>query len=490
MGAVGGISRRERLENMMAREELKDSLVQKYRDRYGNGAKKSADEVSLASTTIRREVGRLVIATAPAPVTESNINKLERRLQRYANGADVDIISSGSISAYTLGSKDTSRSRSTQRRPRGTAVPATIPEVSMAMKPAASCNRGLSCEIRDVGVEAVIGAELITPPRPAVGDAAYASSKPRVGKRLSEAADPLMKISEDLNQQIAQRRAARAQDREDDKRYRMMQESAIDEWQEQERAVVVRQRERAVEARRELDVQIEASSRLKEEEKRTQLVEARQNCVGVRQSLVVDEQRSNELRVARREHAVKSREEVAIEAMKRQEQERLREVAEDRAIENYNRVKEAREQARKDPMLEKVHARHQLSELVGANLIANEHEREEELCKRVAVQRSANDAAAEKSVAAKAAELQHAREETRDYLVAQMAEKRRVKEKSVSLVDAIAAAIAEDVQDYAECEKSKEAERRSRNLQHRSELERQIAERAAMREAQVLPVFA
>merc|ERR1719265_994807 len=104
--AAANDARREKLQIIKRREDLKDALVQKFRDKFGSAKMpKDDDLVSLASANIRREVDGFVGSSAP--VTEANLARLERRLWRQAQGkqpADVDSASVCSISAYTTGS--------------------------------------------------------------------------------------------------------------------------------------------------------------------------------------------------------------------------------------------------------------------------------------------------------------------------------------------------------------------------------------------------
>merc|ERR1719221_1257374 len=74
--------RREKLINLKKREDLKDALTEKFKNRYGHGAAdRDADEVSGCSGTIQREVDNFARTAA---VTEANLGRLERRIQGRA----------------------------------------------------------------------------------------------------------------------------------------------------------------------------------------------------------------------------------------------------------------------------------------------------------------------------------------------------------------------------------------------------------------------
>jgi len=96
--------RREKLINLKKREDLKDALTEKFKGRFGHGAKeRDADEMSVASSCIKREVDRFAKS---ADITEANLNRLERRIQGRAKGARGDDTQSvAGVSAYSGASR-------------------------------------------------------------------------------------------------------------------------------------------------------------------------------------------------------------------------------------------------------------------------------------------------------------------------------------------------------------------------------------------------
>jgi len=78
-------ARREKLINLKKREDLKDALTSKFKTRFGSNAQyRGSDEMSVASSCIRKEVDKFAKA---ADVTEANLGRLERRLQTHAEPA-------------------------------------------------------------------------------------------------------------------------------------------------------------------------------------------------------------------------------------------------------------------------------------------------------------------------------------------------------------------------------------------------------------------
>jgi len=101
-------TRREKLINLKQREDLKDALKGKFKGRFGSGANaRGSDEVSVASSCIKREVDNFA---QNAHVTEQNLGRLERRLQKKALTKPGGYAPSD-VSAYS-GISGMSRSRS------------------------------------------------------------------------------------------------------------------------------------------------------------------------------------------------------------------------------------------------------------------------------------------------------------------------------------------------------------------------------------------
>merc|ERR1719420_2181665 len=98
-------NRKEKLLNLKKREELKDVLVGKFKSKYGKGGEeKDADARSIASADIHGEVDRFI---SNAGVTATNINRLERRLQKKSgkeNDDQTSIVSDYSAAQSAVGS--------------------------------------------------------------------------------------------------------------------------------------------------------------------------------------------------------------------------------------------------------------------------------------------------------------------------------------------------------------------------------------------------
>merc|ERR1711937_809343 len=98
--------------------------------------------------------------------------------------------------------------------------------------------------------------------------------------------------------------------------------------------------------------------------------------------------------------------------------------------------------------------------------------------RRAAKQKEEADQRAIEMERNKEEKLKQMRHETQAFLFKQMAEKDEKKEQALELKRLQASILEADTQEYMQMEKQKSQDRRIRNIEHRVELEEQIAERA------------
>merc|ERR1712224_364220 len=103
----------------------------------------------------------------------------------------------------------------------------------------------------------------------------------------------------------------------------------------------------------------------------------------------------------------------------------------------------------------------------------------DEDARRAAKQKEEADARAIEMERNKEAKLKEMRHDTQAFLFKQMAEKDEKKEQDLELKRLQASILEADTQEYMQMEKQKSHDRRTRNVEHRIELEEQIADRAA-----------
>merc|ERR1711985_121455 len=98
--------------------------------------------------------------------------------------------------------------------------------------------------------------------------------------------------------------------------------------------------------------------------------------------------------------------------------------------------------------------------------------------RRAMKQKEEADARAIEMERNKEAKLKEMRHDTQKFLFKQMAEKDEKKEQALELKRLQASILEADTQEYMHMEKQKSQDRRVRNIEHRVELEHQIAQRA------------
>merc|ERR1711918_287919 len=119
-----------------------------------------------------------------------------------------------------------------------------------------------------------------------------------------------------------------------------------------------------------------------------------------------------------------------------------------------------------------------LMEKMKENVQKQQKAKGDEDARRAAKQKEEADARAIEMERNKEAKLKEMRNDTQAFLFKQMAEKDEKKEQALELKRLQASILEADTQEYMQMEKQKSQDRRVRNIEHRIELEEQIAERA------------
>merc|ERR1719316_2072955 len=119
-----------------------------------------------------------------------------------------------------------------------------------------------------------------------------------------------------------------------------------------------------------------------------------------------------------------------------------------------------------------------LMEKMKENVQKQQKKKGDEDARRAAKQKEEADQRAIEMERNKEAKLKEMRHETQQFLFKQMAEKDEKKEQALELKRLQASILEADTQEYMQMEKQKSVDRRVRNIDHRIELEDQIAVRA------------
>merc|ERR1719327_2610848 len=148
------------------------------------------------------------------------------------------------------------------------------------------------------------------------------------------------------------------------------------------------------------------------------------------------------------------------------------------AMKEYNRILDQQEEMRAQELQARMDKQKSLMEKMKENVQKQQKAKGDEDARRAAKQKEEADARAIEMERNKEEKLKQMRHETQAFLFKQMAEKDEKKEQALELKRLQASILEADTQEYMQMEKQKATDRRVRNIEHRIELEEQIAERA------------
>mmetsp|Transcript_30465 Transcript_30465/g.55380 ORF Transcript_30465/g.55380 Transcript_30465/m.55380 type:complete len:540 (-) Transcript_30465:122-1741(-) len=466
--AVGASNaRREKLQVIKRREDLKDALVQKFRDKFGSA--QDDDMVSLASVNIRREVDGFVGSSAP--VTEANLARLERRLWRQAQGkppADADSASVLSISAYTTGSGKPGSLSARCPRP-------TTPQSVMG-----------SLSARGVGDAAYASKQPPASPGPhdiPAGASLDWSTLDRLAAHLhvqdsnsqrTRELELQHKLKQDLDKQVADVRMKQAKEKELDQKYLEAQTKDLQQWKTHEEEKASKAMEKAKEVKKYREVQLQQQIQKREQEKLHAKREAAELVVRIEQQNEEAKELTKQRRDIRRELAQQALVESTKCARQRSEDMQSRLTREEASIEEYSKMRKTREEKVEEETRQKVEINQKKMEIVVSDrteIEAAKTEKEEAKSYKEMAAKNAAEAAREKANKDKLAEM---RAQNQEFLFTQMqatAEKKRKEKEEKQRLHRV---LEGDAKAYFEQERLRTGAQRQRNLEHRAELERQI----------------
>lgn len=507
LAGVTANSRREKLETIMHREQMKDHLFQKYRDRFAHRSA-ADDEVSVASATIRREVDRFI--GSAAPITEANISRLERRLHRCAHNGrtgvagDAEVVSNFSISSYTVGStapSDEAQARAAQARaaraPRAPrALTAREPALgklgSLGTAAEGSAHGSLSAR-GSRGSTARVAAEVLQ--FNAAGAWAGGAGTARAGlewsvldklaavmhkqdavRQRSRAHELQERLRHDLDKQLFDGQLKQEREREFEHQYHEMQISSEKRLHEQELEKETARQHKIMARRENAAAQIEADRLRREEDRTRERQEARELMDSMNREMELDRLRSEQRLHVRMQQAQEALRAGSDAHRQREELLKNRAMNEDQSLEEYQRLLASREKKAKDTQAKEQRVR-QLLDDVAAEREKAKRLQEEAMLAKAATERAAkdkHDAEWEKANQERLAEM---RLQTQAYLFQQIQERQTMKEQEQDNRRNWRVAQENNAKQQEAAEKSRDLSRRLRNREHRAELERQIAAR-------------
>lgn len=458
---MAGEARIRKLQCVKEREQMKDVLVNRYREKFGKEGEKHIDEVSVSTSRIQREVDRLV---GSVPVTEMNLNRLERRLTSNARGVDPDTMTVCSISAYTTGTAGSNRQ--------------TVPRTK---KSSSGSVRGAS-STRDVGDEAYKSKTEDSVPLDwsTLDKLAWELQKEDAVANAKKRQELQNNFRRNLDEQVADVQKKQETVREDQLRFHEEQIGAYRQWQEQEAAKETSAREKAMQERHDRDAQMKDIRQRREEA----TLRRNREAMEMKEKIERDNEAENQLAEKRRQNlrsfAQQARDENMEIARKHSEQRRNKLKCDAVQIEEYHNLLDASRQQRSKAVQEKVQERQQLIDEVAREYTYDEKKREQEAVSRAAREREQKDRERMELDMKKSGRLQQMKLQTKEFLCQQIQDRQERRQAEREGKRQQGTLLEEDVQKYAETEKQLENARRMRNMEHRIELERQIAAKASI----------
>jgi hypothetical protein len=422
--------RRERLMNIKKREELKDVLIYKFKEKYG-------DHASNASKMIGSEVDKFV---GNADVTEANLARLERRIHKRSQRADDDKSSVSNVSAYSVRDK-----------PPPTPTPAaTMPSIKEGDEKFDNFEWSKLDEY-----------------------ASYLHEQDAMRQKLG-LHDMQKKLRADLDKQVADQRRKKNRQREEEQKYFHNQMVEIEQWKEMEKERDAEMRVKALKEKTDRDEQLAFDQKRRDEELSKQEKEEKALVSKIVREMEQEKIRMAAKKVQQREAMLRIMEENMEERRIKEEQKAKQQQMEIEGMREYNRILDQQEQARAEALESRINRQKELMEKMKENVVKQQQAKGDEDAKRALQQKEERDARDVEMERNKAQKLRQMRLETQDFLFAQMEEKEARKAQAVQLKGLQARILEEDTKEYMDMEKSRSLERHRLNLEHRLELDEQI----------------
>lgn len=436
-------ARRAKLMDLKRREELKDALTVKFQGRYGRGAKKEPDEMSVASDVIRKEVDRF---SRKAGITEANLMRLERRLQGRAQGKVTrNADDASSVCTGVSGYSTMSRARST----------ASLAGRSVVGGPA---KKKLPSSYDWTRLDEY---------------ASYLHEQDSLRQQLGVQALK-RKLRMDLDQQVAEREQKKTDALEEERRYHQNSLMELERWKEQEQAREEEKQELIAKEKADRDDQLAYEKQLKAQEQQKKKAEESDLV-----EKIIDEMEAEQKKFERKkENTKKAMRKVFEENMedqrKRNQEEKEAREAEARQMKEFNRLLDEQEEQRAEELAQRMERQATLMKKLQENVDGIKKGAGDNDAQRAAAQQDEQDRHFFEAEAVKQNRLHQMRLENQAYLLKQMEEKDGRKDEDKYLQHIQSQILERDTDEYNAVEKQKVIDTRFRNIEHRKDIEKQV----------------
>lgn len=474
----------ERLQKLLAlkkREEMKDALNAEMKAQY------SARGVP--SQRIEREVQNFIKC---AGLTESNLNRLDRRMQKSVGKKDDDNMSTVTgVSAYSMRSTMTGISKYTESQPAKETTDAAPQGATGATKGVPAPKDELPKDTVKSGSLGVTGAKLapITEDKGNADDYEeefdaeihwadldkYAAllHERDAGQRKQQITRLQNELRKDLEQQISDNKIRKQKEKESDQAYWESQMGEIDKWKDHEKDRITEQKVKHQKEKEERDKELNYCNSLKKAEADKNLDEDRALLDKIAQELD-SEKRLYDTR--KKQHREAERQKEAIQAeLDLKKAKRAQEMEEDtKQMLEYMKMLEAKEKKTAQDAKDRLAKHAEFLNNIKATGLEDEKEHEAADTARMQQEQKMASTKALALERKKRDNLKAMRLENQSHLFEQMKEKQSIKKKEQEEKLVQAEYLASDTADFHASEQQKLADRKSRLLEHRRQLENQI----------------
>lgn len=429
-------ARREKLMNLKKREELKGALRTKLRGRFGSGgAGRAADEMSVASSHIDREIAQFADS---ADVTEANLGRLERRIQAKALGN-----APSAVSTYSVGSVGSRRSRSA----------ASIAGESVLNNKAGAYDWARLDEY-----------------------ASYLHEQDALRMKMGTQALQ-RKLRMDLDAQVKEKNDKKRATDEEERRYHQNSMVELERWKRTEQVRNEEMKAKLMREKQDRDEQLAFERQLKDEEDRKKKDEEA-NLV----DKIVTEMEQEQLKYEKQKARYKKKMRAVFEENQRDQEQRelqrkQQEAAEAQAMRDYNRILDEQEEQRAAELANRMGRQKELMDKLLANVEQQAKSAGDNDEMRANAQQAEMDRHYFEAESTKMSRLKQMRLENQAYLLKQMKEKDGRKDEEKMLQNIQAQILEKDTEEYQQNERQKLIDRRTQMQAHRADVEKQISMR-------------
>jgi len=286
------------------------------------------------------------------------------------------------------------------------------------------------------------------------------------------------RFREDLTRQVADVSLKHERERMEERKFHEDQVASYQQWQAEEHAKGMMQKEKLRIQKEERDRQVEELEARRKMEKQREQSEAHKLTEKLQDEMLLEKRRVEQRAAARRDEIQKALEVSNASAQMRDDVKREQATKELKSVEEYRRLQQVRE---KEAMQRKEseEGKRNIRESAGAEVFEFMKAKQDGAAAKVAAERHARDNEASKAELEHQRRLKEQRVETQAYLLQQMREKQNVKQAERESRTRLRVEQETDAKAFHSSMERQGYDQRVRNMQHKAELERQIASKMA-----------